>query len=95
VPVFQDMPANDIDFYVHELCSLSRDLMWRMMRGGHIELALMTATEMLERVEGVEPVIACAPPKGCHRSSPIEGWRTLICDAPHRQTPLVFKTQKM
>ncbi len=57
VPAFLDMPANDIDFYLHELCSLSPDLMWRMIRGGHIELALMTATEMLERVEGVEPVL--------------------------------------
>jgi hypothetical protein len=57
VPAIDDMPANDIEFHLHELCSLSPDLMWRMIRGGHMELALMTATEMLERIEGVEPVL--------------------------------------
>jgi hypothetical protein len=52
-----DMPFNDIVFYLHELCSLSPLHMWRMLRGGHIALALMTATEINDPVEGVEPIL--------------------------------------
>eukprot|EP01036_Dinobryon_divergens_P049185 gene49185-65922_t len=37
-----DMPFNDIDFYLHELCSHSPALVRRMMAGGFDELAAMT-----------------------------------------------------
>lgn len=50
-------PLNDVEFYLHELCCFSPELMWRMLRGGHTALALMTATEMSERVDGVQPVL--------------------------------------
>jgi hypothetical protein len=53
----ENLPFNDITFYLHELCSFSPDLMWRMLRGGHTALALMTATEIGDRVEGVEPFL--------------------------------------
>jgi hypothetical protein len=56
-PVPVDMPFNDIAFYLHELCCFSPDHMWRMLRGGHTALALMTATEINERVDGVEPIL--------------------------------------
>jgi hypothetical protein len=52
-----DMPFNDIVFYLHELCCFSPEHMWRMLRGGHTALALMTATEVNDRVDGVEPVL--------------------------------------
>lgn len=50
-------PFNDIEFYLHEMCAHSPDDMWRMLRGGHIALALMTAMEMNERIDGVQPVL--------------------------------------
>jgi hypothetical protein len=56
-PPLGEMPFNDIEFYLHELCCFSPDLMWRMLRGGHVALALMTATELNQRVEGVQPVL--------------------------------------
>jgi hypothetical protein len=56
-PIPADMPFNDIVFYLHELCCFSPDHMWRMLRGGNAVLALMTATEMNERVDGVEPIL--------------------------------------
>jgi hypothetical protein len=56
-PVPADMPFNDIAFYLHELCCFSPEHMWRMLRGGHKALALMTATEINNRVDGVEPVL--------------------------------------
>jgi hypothetical protein len=56
-PPLPAMPFNDIEFYLHELCCFSPELMWRMLRGGRTALALMTATEMSERVEGVQPVL--------------------------------------
>jgi hypothetical protein len=52
-----DMPFNDIAFYLHELCCFSPDHIWRMLRGGHTALALMTATEINDRVDGVEPIL--------------------------------------
>jgi hypothetical protein len=52
-----DMPFNDIDFYLHELCSHSPDLVRRMMRNGFDELAVMTATEELYIVPGMEPIL--------------------------------------
>lgn len=53
-PAPADMPANDIDFHLHELCAASPDMVERMIRGGFLDLALMTATEIAERVEGME-----------------------------------------
>ncbi|NJM43946.1 MAG: hypothetical protein HC858_08160 [Brachymonas sp.] len=52
-----DLPFNDIDFYLHELCAMAPDLVRRMMAGGRHELAAMTATEMHERVPGMESVL--------------------------------------
>lgn len=51
------MPFNDIEFHLHELCCRSPEHKWRILRGGHAALALMTATEIAGRVEGVEPVL--------------------------------------
>ena len=56
-PALPEVPFNDIEFYLHELCCSSPELMWRMLRGGHVGLALMTATEVNDRVDGVEPVL--------------------------------------
>ncbi len=52
-----DMPFNDIDFYLHELCSHSPELVRRMMARGFDELAAMTATEEIKPVPGMEPVL--------------------------------------
>lgn len=52
-----DLPTNDIDFFLHEICSYAPAMMQRMIRSGFVELALMTATEMHERVEGVQPIL--------------------------------------
>jgi hypothetical protein len=57
VPNFNDMPFNDIDFYLHELCCDRPDLMRRMLNGGFKDLALMTATEIWGKVDGVEPIL--------------------------------------
>jgi hypothetical protein len=57
VPALPVMPFSDIEFYLHELCSFSPELMWRMLRGGHTALALMTATEINDRVDGVQPIL--------------------------------------
>jgi hypothetical protein len=56
-PPLPVMPFNDIEFYLHEICCFSPEYMWRMLRGGHTALALMTATEIADRVDGVEPVL--------------------------------------
>ena len=48
---------NDIDFYLHELCSHSPEQVRRMVRGGFFELALMTATEHDQPVPGMESVL--------------------------------------
>ncbi len=52
-----DLPFNDIDFYLHELCAMEPELVRRMMANGMEELAVMTATEMHERVPGMEGVL--------------------------------------
>ena len=52
-----DLPFNDIDFYLHELCAMEPALVRRMMAGGMEELAAMTATEMHESVPGMESVL--------------------------------------
>jgi hypothetical protein len=57
VPNFNDMPFNDIDFYLHELCCDQPEMMQRMLNGGFTELALMTATEVWGEVDGVEPIL--------------------------------------
>jgi hypothetical protein len=51
------LPFNGIDFHLHELCGTSPDMVTRMLRLGHPELAIQTATEMLEAVPGMEPVL--------------------------------------
>lgn len=53
-PPFEDMASNDIEFYLHELCSLSPAMVDRMLAGGFIDLALMTATEMHGPVPGMQ-----------------------------------------
>jgi hypothetical protein len=52
-----NMPFTDIDFYLHELCCHSPELVRRMMVGGFLELAAMTATEEIHPVPGMEPVL--------------------------------------
>jgi hypothetical protein len=52
-----DLPFNDIDFYLHELCATHPDLIRRMMRNGFEELALMTATEWDEPIAGIQGVL--------------------------------------
>ncbi len=52
-----DLPFNDIDFYLHELCAMEPALVRRMMASGFEELAVMTATEMHESVPGMESVL--------------------------------------
>lgn len=54
IPASDDMPSNDIEFYLHELCDQSPEMVDRMLRGGFKALALMTATEMHEPVEGMK-----------------------------------------
>jgi hypothetical protein len=56
-PSFDEMPYNDIEFYLHELCCDSPEMMRRMLDGGFTELALMTATEITGAVEGVKPIL--------------------------------------
>jgi hypothetical protein len=51
------LPFSGVDFYLHEVCATSPALVERMMRGGHHALALETATEMDEPVEGMEPLL--------------------------------------
>jgi hypothetical protein len=57
VPSFNDMPFNDIDFYLHELCCDQPDMMRRVLNGGFTDLALMTATETWGKVDVVEPIL--------------------------------------
>ncbi|MGL4241283.1 MAG: hypothetical protein ACRCTI_09250 [Beijerinckiaceae bacterium] len=52
-----DLPFNDIDFYLHELCSTSPALVRRMMDNGFEELAWLTATEHAAPIEGMEPIL--------------------------------------
>jgi hypothetical protein len=53
----EDMPFNGIDFYLHEICDHSPDTVLRMMKGGHFNIAINTATETLGTVPGMEPVL--------------------------------------
>jgi hypothetical protein len=57
LPMHTDTPYNEIAFCLHEFCSQSPGLMWRMRCCGHAALARMTAIEMHEQVEGVSPVL--------------------------------------
>jgi hypothetical protein len=52
-----DLPFNDIDFYLHELCDHSPATVQRMIDGNHLHLAVMTATETNGVVEGMEPIL--------------------------------------
>ena len=56
-PAFEDMRFNGIDFHLHEICSYAPDAVLRMIKGGHIQLAIQTATEMLEVVPAMEPIL--------------------------------------
>lgn len=55
VPAFDEIPSNDIDFFLHELCSFMPEMVDRMLAGGFDELAFMTATEIAGPVPGMEP----------------------------------------
>ena len=57
IPTHDEMPFNDIAFYLHELCSTSPEMMQRMIDGGFIDLAFMTATEERRAVDGVKPIL--------------------------------------
>ena len=52
-PAPDDMPFNDIEFYLHELCDHSPATVERMLKGGYVSLALQTATETRGVVEGM------------------------------------------
>jgi hypothetical protein len=52
-----DLPFNDIDFYLHELCDHSPETVQRMIDGGHLHLAVMTATETRGFVPGMEALL--------------------------------------
>ena len=52
-----DLPFNDFDFCLHELCSTIPDLVRRMMDKGFEELAWLTATEHAAEIEGMEPIL--------------------------------------
>jgi hypothetical protein len=57
VPAFEEMPYNDIDFYLHEMCCADPHLVERMLDKGFAELAVMTATEIDAPVEGMKRVL--------------------------------------
>jgi hypothetical protein len=52
-----DMPFNGIDFYLHEICAYSPETVRRMIKGGHLELAVETAMETHGVVPGMEAVL--------------------------------------
>jgi len=56
-PEPDDLPCNGIDFYLHELCDGSVDVINRMIAGGHLALAVEAATETLGRVEGMHDIL--------------------------------------
>jgi hypothetical protein len=56
-PEPDDMPFNGIDFYLHEICDHSPETVLRMMKAGHFNLALETATESRGIVLGMEPIL--------------------------------------
>ncbi len=53
-PPYEGMPSNDIEFFLHELCSTSPAMVDRMLVGGFTELALMTATEVHGPIPGMQ-----------------------------------------
>jgi hypothetical protein len=52
-----DMPFNGIDFYLHEICDSSPDTVSRMIKGGHLHLAIETATELQCEVSGMAAIL--------------------------------------
>lgn len=56
-PLPADMPFNDIEFYLHELCRHSPAHVRRMIDGGFLKLALMTATEDPDCLSTMAPLI--------------------------------------
>ena len=54
-PALADMPSNDIEFFLHELCCQSPELVDRMLDGGFAALAVETATEIAAPIAGMEP----------------------------------------
>jgi hypothetical protein len=56
-PEPEDMSFNGIDFYLHEVCCTSPEMVLRMMRLGHADIAIETATEIDSPVEGMAPVL--------------------------------------
>jgi hypothetical protein len=56
-PAPADLPFNDIDFYLHELCGNNPVLIQRFIDNGFEELAWLAATEHAVPVEGMEPIL--------------------------------------
>jgi hypothetical protein len=56
-PEPKDMRFNGIDFYLHEICDHSPEMVLRMMQDGHFNLALETAVELSHVVPGMETVL--------------------------------------
>jgi hypothetical protein len=52
-----EMPYNGVDFFLHELCAGSLDAIERMLRYGQKWLALETATEWPQVVEGMRDIL--------------------------------------
>jgi hypothetical protein len=52
-----EMPFNDIDFHLHELCRSDPDRVRRMIDRGFLDLALMTATEDDPPIEAMAPLL--------------------------------------
>jgi hypothetical protein len=52
-----EMPFNDIDFHLHELCRSEPDRVRRMIDSGFLDLALMTATEDDPPIEAMAPLL--------------------------------------
>lgn len=56
-PAEDDLLFNDIAFHLHELCSQSPAAVRRMIDGGFVDLALMTASEERKPVPGMRPLV--------------------------------------
>jgi hypothetical protein len=56
-PTEGELPFNDIAFHLHEVCSRNPRAVRRMIDGGFIGLALMTALEETEPIAGMRPLI--------------------------------------
>jgi len=52
-----EIPFNGIDFYLHEICDFSPETVQKMMKLGHVGLAVETATEHHGFIADMEPIL--------------------------------------